>query len=332
MATNSTRDLFLSQAVNEALDEELARDPKVFLLGEEVGVWGGAYNVTSGLLDKWGPERVLDTPISEAAIVGAAVGASLTGTRPVPEIMYSDFLGIAMDQIVNQAAKNRYMFGGKASLPITLRTTFGGGTGHAGQHSQCPEAWFTHVPGLKVVTCATPHDAKGLLKSAIRDDSVVVFFEHKALYNQRGPVPEDEYTIPLGVADVKRPGTDVSVFTYARQVHNALEAADELAGEGISVEVVDLRTLYPLDVDAVLTSTAKTHRAVVVYEAVRFTGYGAEIAALIQEHAFDELDAPVLRGAAAHSPVPFSEPLERAYLPSPGKIADAIRQTLEGAR
>lgn len=329
---SATRDLFLSQAVNEALDEELARDPKVFLLGEEIGVWGGAYNVTEGLLDKWGPDRVIDTPISEAAIVGAAVGASLTGTRPVPEIMYSDFLGIAMDQVVNQAAKNRYMFGGKATLPITLRTTFGGGTGHAGQHSQCPEVWFTNVPGLKVVTSATPHDAKGLLKSAIRDDSVVVFFEHKALYNQRGPVPDKEYTIPLGLADVKRSGNDVSVLTYARQVHNALEAAEKLEADGISVEVVDLRTLFPLDVDTVLTSIAKTHRAVVVYEAVRFTGYGAEIAALIQEHAFDELDSPVLRVAAPHAPVPFSEPLEQAYLPNAEKIANAVRQTLEGSR
>ncbi|MBM4438730.1 MAG: alpha-ketoacid dehydrogenase subunit beta, partial [Actinobacteria bacterium] len=262
----------MSVAIQEALAEEMDRDPSVFLLGEEIGVWGGAYNVTGGLLERYGPMRVFDTPISEAAIAGAAVGAALTGCRPVAEFMFSDFMGIAMDQIANQAAKNRYMFGGKAKLPIVYRAPFGAVGGNAAQHSQSPEAWFTHVPGLKVVTSSTPYDAKGLLKSAIRDDNVVIFFEHKALYAVRGHVPTGEYTIPLGVADVKRTGTDVSVMTYARQVQYALEAAEALAAEGISVEVVDLRTLYPLDIATVLASVRKTHRAVVVHESVKFGG------------------------------------------------------------
>jgi pyruvate dehydrogenase E1 component beta subunit len=331
-AEAEVREMFLGQALNEALDEEMARDPTVFLLGEEVGVWGGAYNVSAGLLEKWGPERIVDTPISEAAIVGAAVGAALTGMRPIPEIMYSDFLGIAMDQVVNQAAKNRYMFGGKAELPITLRTTFGGGTGHAGQHSGSPEAWFTHVPGLKVVTNSTPHDAKGLLKSAIRDDNVVIFFEHKAIYNQRGHVPKEDYTIPLGVAQVRREGSDCTVITYARQVLFALEAAEQLASDGISVEVIDLRTLYPLDIETVLSSVRKTNRAVIVHDAVRFSGFGAEITSQIQELAFDYLDAPVGRLGGAFVPIPFSQPLENIALPNADGIAAAVRNTLQGVK
>ena len=328
----ATRQIFMSQALHEALDEEMARDPNVFVMGEEVGIWGGAYNVTAGLLEKWGEARIIDTPISEAAIGGAAVGAAVTGCRPVAEFMYSDFMGIAMDQIVNQAAKNRYMFGGAAKLPITYRAPFGAGTGNAAQHTQSLEAWFAHVPGLKVVTCSSPHDAKGLLKSSIREDNVVIFFEHKAIYSMRGPVPEDEYTIPLGMADVKREGADVSVVTYARQVHYALEAAEQLAGEGIDVEVVDVRTLYPLDVDTILASVNKTNHAVVVYEAARFGGFGAEIASQIQEHGFDDLDAPVLRVAGSHSPIPFSEPLEKGAIPDPERIAAAIRESLQGSR
>ena len=328
----ATREIFMSQALNEALDEELTRDPNVFVLGEEIGVWGGAYNVTAGLLEKWGPDRIIDTPISEAAIAGTAIGAALAGLRPVAEFMYSDFMGIAMDQIVNQAAKNRYMFGGKARLPITYRASFGAGTGNAAQHTQSLEAWFTHIPGLKVVTSSTPYDAKGLLKSSIREDNVVIFLEHKAIYSMRGHVPQAEYTIPLGVADVKRAGTDVSIISYARQVNYALQAAEELASEGISAEVVDLRTLYPLDIEAVLTSVAKTHHAVVVYEAVKFGGFGGEVVAQIQEMAFDELDAPVLRVAGAHAPIPFSEPLEKAAIPDPPRIAAAVRQVLQGSR
>ncbi len=327
-----TRQIFMSQALHEALDEELARDPTVFVLGEEIGVWGGAYNVTAGLLDKWGGDRIVDTPISEAAIAGAAIGSSLTGSRPVAEFMYSDFMGIAMDQLVNQAAKNRYMFGGKTAVPITYRAPFGAGTGNAAQHTQSLEAWFVHVPGLKVITSSTPYDAKGLLKSAIREDNVVVAFEHKALYAMRGHVPEEEYTIPLGVAEVKREGTDVSVITYARQVHYALEAAEQLQSEGISVEVVDVRTLFPLDVDTIINSIKKTNRAVVVHEAVRFGGFGGEITAQIQEQAFDYLDAPILRVAGSHSPIPFSEPLELLAFPDPARIVAAIRQSLQGVK
>ncbi|MBM4437202.1 MAG: alpha-ketoacid dehydrogenase subunit beta [Actinobacteria bacterium] len=327
-----TREIFMSQALQEALVEEMTRDGSVFLMGEEIGVWGGAYNVTAGLLERFGPARVIDTPISEAAIAGTAIGAALTGSRPVAEFMYSDFMGIAMDQIVNQAAKNRYMFGGKAKLPIVYRSTFGAGTGNAAQHTQSLEAWFTHVPGLKVVTNSSPYDAKGLLKSAIRDDNVVVFLEHKAIYSMRGPVPAGEYLIPLGVAEVKRVGTDVSVITYARQVHYALEAAEQLAAEGIMVEVVDVRTLYPLDVGTVVQSVKKTNHAVVVHEAVTFGGFGGELAAQIQEHCFDDLDAPVLRVGALHSPVPFSEPLERGQFPDPPRIVAAVRQVLQGSR
>lgn len=328
----TTRQIFMSQALHEAIDEEMDRDPNVFVMGEEVGIWGGAYAVTAGLLDKWGSDRVVDTPISEAAIGGAAVGAAVTGSRPIAEFMYSDFMGIAMDQIVNQAAKNRYMFGGAAELPITYRAPFGAGTGNAAQHTQSLEAWFAHVPGLKVVTSSTPYDAKGLLKSSIRENNVVVFFEHKAIYSMRGPVPEGEYTVPLGVADVKRQGRDVSVVTYARQVHYALEAAEQLASEGIEVEVVDVRTLYPLDVETLIDSVRKTNRAVVVYEAARFGGFGAELASQIQEHAFDYLDAPVLRVAGSHSPIPFSEPLEKGAIPDPDQIAAAIRESLQGSK
>ena len=327
-----TREIFMSEALREAIDEEMQRDPAVFLVGEEVGVWGGAYAVSAGLLEKWGPDRIVDTPIAEAAIAGLGIGAALTGSRPIAEFMYSDFMGIAMDQIVNQAAKNRYMFGGKASLPLTYRASFGAGTGNAAQHTQSLEAWFAHVPGLKVITASTPYDAKGLLKSAIREDNVVVMFEHKAIYSMRGHVPEEEYLVPIGVADVKREGSDVSVITYARQVHNALEAAEQLSTEGISVEVVDIRSLYPLDTEAILRSVRKTHRAVVLYEAVRFCGFGAEIASQIQELAFDDLDAPVLRVGAAHAPVPFSEPLEQGSFPDAERVATAIRDSLQGAR
>lgn len=322
--------IFFNQALREALDEEMARDQRVFLLGEEIGIWGGAYKVTEGLLEKYGPMRVVDTPISEALIAGAAVGAAISGSRPVAEFMYCDFMGIAMDQIVNQAAKNRYMFGGKATLPIVYRATAGAGIGNAAQHMQSLEAWFTHVPGLKVVMPSTPYDAKGLLKSAIRDNNVVIFLEHKILYRTRGHVPQAEYLIPLGKADVKRVGRHATVVTYSRQVVSALEAAEELEREGIDVEVVDLRTLYPLDIGPVIESVKKTNRALVVHEAVRFGGFGGEVASQIQELGFDYLDAPVKRLGALHSPVPFSEPLEAASIPSPQKIAEGVRELLRG--
>ena len=326
----SDRQIYFNQALNEALDEELARDERVFVLGEEIGVWGGAYKVTADLLDKYGPERIVDTPISEALIAGAAVGAAITGSRPVAEFMYQDFMGIAMDQIVNQAAKNRYMFGGKATLPIVYRASTGAGVGNAAQHTQSLEAWFTHVPGLKVVSPSNPYDAKGLLKSAIRDDNVVCFFEHKALYGSRGPVPTGEYLIPLGQAKVVRGGGAATIVTYSRQVNFALEAAEQLSGEGTEVEVIDLRTLYPLDVETVLASVRKTNRAMVVHEAVRFGGFGGEIAAQIGELAFDYLDAPVKRLGAKHSPVPFSETLEMGSFPSVADIAAGVRDLLRG--
>ena len=328
--TSGDRQIYLNQALNEALDEELARDDRVFLLGEEIGVWGGAYKVTADLLDKYGPGRVVDTPISEALIAGAAVGAAITGSRPVAEFMYQDFMGIAMDQIVNQAAKNRYMFGGKATLPIVYRASTGAGVGNAAQHTQSLEAWFAHVPGLKVVSPSNPHDAKGLLKSAIRDDNVVCFFEHKALYGNRGPVPTGEYLVPLGQANIVREGDAATIVTYARQVNFALEAAKQLAAGGIDVEVIDLRTLYPLDVATVVDSVRKTNRALVVHEAVRFGGFGGELAAQIQELAFDYLDAPVKRLGAKHSPVPFAESLEFGSFPSVADIENGVRELLQG--
>ena len=329
-APGQSRMIYFNQTLREALDEEMERDPTVFIYGEEVGVWGGAYKVTEGFLEKYGPERIVDTPISEALIGGAAVGAAITGSRPVAEFMYQDFMGIAMDQIVNQAAKNRYMFGGKNALPIVYRAPCGAGTGNAAQHTQSLEAWFTHVPGLKVVMPSTHYDAKGLLKSAIRDDNVVLFFEHKALYSERGHVPEEEYLVPIGVADVKRPGAHATIVTYSRQVGYALQAAENLAEEGIDVEVVDLRTLYPLDIDTVVASVQKTNRAMVVHEAVRFGGFGGEVASQIQELAFDYLDAPVKRLGAAHAPVPFAEELEMASFPSVETITQGIRDLLEG--
>ena len=327
---STDRQIYFNQALNEALDEELARDDRVFVLGEEIGVWGGAYKVTADLLDKYGPERIVETPISEALIGGAAVGAAITGSRPVAEFMYQDFMGIAMDQIVNQAAKNRYMFGGKATVPIVYRAPTGAGAGNAAQHTQSLEAWFTHVPGLKIVTPSNAYDAKGLLKSAIRDDNVVCFFEHKALYGIRGAVPTGEYLVPLGKANVVRSGDAATIVTYLRQVNFALEAAEQLAAEGIEIEVIDLRTLYPLDVETVLESVRKTNRAMVVHEAVRFGGFGGEIAAQIGELAFDYLDAPVKRLGAKHSPVPFSETLEFGSFPSVDEIVAGTRDLLRG--
>ena len=324
------RVIFFNQALREAVDEEMQRDPNVFVIGEEIGVWGGAYKVTEGLLEKYGPTRIVDTPISEALIAGAAVGAAITGLRPIAEFMYSDFMGIAMDQIVNQAAKNRYMFGGKATLPIVYRAATGAGIGNAAQHTQSLEAWFTHIPGLKVVTPSNAYDAKGLLKAAIRDNNVVVFLEHKALYASRGNVPEGEYLVPLGVSELKRTGTDLTIVSYSRQVVFALQAAEQLASEGIEVEVVDLRTLYPMDISTAIASVQKTNRALVVHEAVQFGGFGGEIASQIQEQAFDYLDAPVVRLAAMHSPVPFSEPLEFGSFPSVERIVESAKGLLAG--
>ena len=314
------------QALNEALREEMLRDERVFLMGEDIAIYGGAYQVTRGLYGEFGAERVRDTPISEAAIAGAAAGAAMTGMRPVAEIMYIDFSTIAMDQIVNIAAKNRFMFGGKSIVPVVYRTQGGAGRGIAEHHSQSLEALYQHVPGIFVVMPSTPFDAKGLLKTCIRDDNPVMFVEHKMLYGVEGEVPEQEYTVPLGVTDVKRTGTDVTVIAYSRMVFLALEAAEDLAKEGISVEVVDPRTLKPLDIETIIGSVKKTSRAVVVHEGYRTCGVGAEIAAQIMEKAFDYLDAPVLRVAGEDVPIPMSPVLEEAAIPSKEKIMNAIRK------
>ncbi len=316
------------QAVRDALREEMLRDPKVFVMGEDVGLYGGAYGATRDLFTEFGGERVMDTPISEALIGGAAVGAAMTGLRPVAEIMYVDFTPLAMDQIANQGAKNRYMFGGKTRVPMVIRTEGGAGRSIAAHHSQSLESLWVHFPGIYVVMPATPYDAKGLLKAAIRDDNPVMFIEHKMLYKTEGPVPEQEYVIPLGVADVKREGTDVTIVTYSRMVLRALEAAEKLAEEGISAEVVDLRTLKPLDIDTVAASVRKTGRVVGVTEAYKTGSFISELVTRINEACFDWLDAPVVRVAAADVPVPMAESLEDAAIPNVDAIIKGVRQAL----
>jgi acetoin:2,6-dichlorophenolindophenol oxidoreductase subunit beta len=317
-----------SQAINQAITLEMERDPKIYVAGEDVGVFGGCFGVTAGLVDKFGARRVRDTPITESAIVGTAVGAAAAGMRPVIEIMFVDFFGVALDQLYNQAAKMKYMFGGKAKIPMVVRTSCGAGIGAAAQHSQCLEAWFMHVPGLKVVMPSTPADAKGLLIASIRDDNPVVFLEHKMLYGMEGEVPEGDYVVPLGRADIKREGTDITIVATARMVHFALEAADKLAGDGIQVEVVDPRTLSPLDEETILESVRKTHRLVIVHEEVKFAGSGAEIAAMAAEKAFDYLDAPIQRVAAPFTPVPFATTLEQEFIPSVDKIMAAVKSAV----
>ncbi|MBV9120421.1 MAG: alpha-ketoacid dehydrogenase subunit beta [Chloroflexi bacterium] len=326
-APASTRELTYAQALNEALAEEMRRDPTVFVMGEDVAIWGGGgvFGVTKGLVDEFGVERVRDTPISEEAIVALAVGAAATGSRPVAEIMYVDFMGLSMEPITNQAAKLRYMFGGKASVPLVVRAQEGAGRGNAAQHSQSLEAWFCHIPGLKVVTPSMPADAKGLLKSAIRDDNPVIFLEHKALYFNKGPVPEGEHVIPLGVADVKRPGRHVTVVGIHACVQKALQAATELEAEGIELEVIDPRTLVPLDIETILESVRKTGRLIVSHEAYTNAGYGAEIIARVVAQAFDYLDAPPLRVCAKDVPVPYAASLETAALPQVHDIVSAAR-------
>ncbi|HER19772.1 MAG TPA: alpha-ketoacid dehydrogenase subunit beta [Chromatiales bacterium] len=315
-------------ALLEAAREEMQRDESVFIMGEDVGLYGGAYGATRGLLDEFGAERVRDTPISEATIGGAAVGAAMAGMRPVAEIMYVDFTPLAMDQIANQGAKNRYMFGGKTTVPMVIRTEGGAGRSIAAHHSQSLEALWTHFPGIYVVMPSTPFDAKGLLKAAIRDDNPVMFIEHKMLYGVKGPVPEKEYLIPFGVADVKREGSDVTVITYSRMVHRALEAAEKLAQEGVSVEVIDLRTLKPLDMETISKSVIKTGRVIGVTEAYKTGSFISELAMMIQEQLFDWLDAPIVRVAAADVPVPMSETLEDAAIPNVDKIIAGIREAL----
>jgi len=330
-ATAGTKVMTYAEALNEALREEMRRDPTVFVMGEDVAIWGGGgvFGVTKGLVEEFGPDRIRDTPISELVIAAAAVGAAATGTRPVAEIMYVDFMALAMEPIVNQAAKMRYMFGGKITLPMVIRAQEGAGRGNAAQHSQSLEAWFAHIPGLKVVVPSTPADAKGLLKTAIRDNNPVIFLEHKVLYFTKGEVPTDEnFTIPFGVADVKREGTDVTVVGIHTQVLEALKAAEELEKEGISVEVIDPRTVSPLDVDTIVTSVKKTGRLVVSHQAVEQGGVGGEIIARVVEAAFDYLDAPPQRVCGKNVPLPYAEALEREALPYKDDIIAAIRRII----
>jgi 2-oxoisovalerate dehydrogenase E1 component len=317
-----------AQALQEAMRDEMLRDERVFIFGEDVGLYGGAYGATRGLWEEFGESRVIDTPISEATIGGAAVGAAMAGMRPVAEIMYVDFTPLAMDQIANQGAKNRYMFGGKTSVPMVIRTEGGAGRAIAAHHSQSLEALWTHFPGIYVVMPATPYDAKGLLKAAIRDDNPVMFIEHKMLYKEKGPVPEEEYIIPLGVADVKRQGKDVTLVTYSRMVLRALEAAEMLAQEGIQVEVIDLRSLKPLDMETVIASVKKTGRLVGVTEGYENTSFINEVMAQVNELAFDWLDAPMVRVAAANVPVPRAEVLEDLAIPNVGRIVEACRKVV----
>jgi pyruvate/2-oxoglutarate/acetoin dehydrogenase E1 component len=316
-------------ALREALREEMQRDNKVFLLGEDIGrYWGGAFGVTKGLADEFGDERVRDTPISESAIIGVGVGAAITGMRPVAEIMFGDLTALAMDQICNQAAKIRYMFGGQANVPLVVRTPFGAGVNIASHHSQSLEAWFMHTPGLYVAVPSTPYDAKGLLKTAIRGNDPVFFVEHKLLYPIKGMIPEEDYTVPFGVADVKREGNDVTIFATLIMVHKALAAAEKLGKEGISAEVVDPRTLTPLDKTAIVKSVKKTGRIVIVTEDCKTGGVSAEIAAVMAEEALDYLDAPIKRVAEPDTPIPFSPPLEQFVIPDEKSIIKAVKETV----
>lgn len=315
------------EAIREALVEEMRRDPKVFVLGEDVGPYGGAFGVTQGIAEEFGESRCIDTPISESAIVGVSIGAALRGYRPVAEMQFADFISCGFDQIVNQAATLRYRCGGRVACPLVVRAPSGGNVGGGLYHSQNPEGWFIHRPGLKVVAPSTAYDAKGLLKAAIRDDNPVIYFEHKYLYRRaKGPVPEGEEIVPLGVAAIRRPGSDATLVTYGAMVAPSLEAADRLAKEGIEVEVIDLRTLLPLDKDAVFASIEKTSRLLIVHEDVKTLGIGSEIAALAVEERFDVLDAPVMRVTYPDTHCPFSQVLEQYNLPNADKISEALRR------
>jgi pyruvate/2-oxoglutarate/acetoin dehydrogenase E1 component len=321
-----SKELSYVEAIREGLAEEMRRDAKVFVLGEDVGPYGGAFGVTQGLYDEFGELRVIDTPISESAIVGISIGAAIRGYRPVAEMQFADFISCGFDQIVNQAATLRYRYGGRAAVPIVIRAPSGGNVSGGLYHSQNPEAWFVHRPGLKVVAPSTAYDAKGLLKAAIRDDNPVIYFEHKYLYRRaKGPVPEGDEIVPIGIAAVRREGDDITLLTYGAMVTPSLEAADRLAKEGIEVEVIDLRTLMPYDKDAMFTSIEKTNRALIVHEDVKTLGLGAELSAVITEERFQQLDAPVLRVTYPDTYTPFSHVLEHFNLPSADKIADALR-------
>lgn len=317
------RELTYAQAINEAIKEEMENDPDVFCLGEDIGLLGGAFQATRGLLDIFGSARVRNTPISEQAIAGFAIGAAMKGMRPIAEFMYIDFMGLAIDQIVNQAAKSHYMFGGKIKVPVVFRTQGGAGRGNAGQHSQSLEAWYYHIPGLKLVMPSTPYDAKGLLKSAIRDDNPVVFIEHKLLYSTKGQVPVEEYTIPLGKADIKRTGSDLTVVATSNMVPKVLNIAEKLKDK-VDLEIIDPRTLVPLDMDSIISSVKKTNKAVIVQEAARKGGVASDIATYIMEEAFDYLDYPVKIIAGENTIIPFSNKLEMEAIPGETSIEKNI--------
>lgn len=323
-----SRQIFFSDALREAMSEEMRRDPAIFLMGEDVGVFGGVFGVSAGMHQEFGEERVRDTPISEQAIIGAGLGAALVGMRPIVEIMFADFVTVAMDQIVNQAAKARYMSGGKARVPLTMRVANGAPGSSAAQHSQSPESWFMNVPGLKIVIPATPYDAKGLLKTAIRDEDPVLFFEHKLLYGDLGEVPEEEYTIPFGQAAIPRSGSDATLVAIGGVVSKAMQAADRLAEKNISVEVIDPRTLVPLDEETLLESVAKTNRVIIAHEAHRRGGPGAEIAALLAEKAIGDLDGPIVRVGTKNVPFPYNRELENYILPGVDDIIEAVENVV----
>ena len=325
----TTRELTYVKAFNEGMHQIMAEDPDVFLIGEDVAGYGGVFHMFDGLLDTYGQKRVKDTPIAEQAIIGLGVGAAARGLRPVCDLMFMDFIGVAMDQIFNQAAKMKYMFGGAVSVPLTITTAGGAGMSAAAQHSQSLEAWLAHIPGLKVALPATPYDAKGLIVGAIRDDNPTIVVLQKKMLGVKGPVPEELYAIPFGEAHVAREGTDTTIVAIARMVPEALKAAEMLASDGISVEVIDPRTVQPLDTDTIVASVKKTNRALIVHEAVEFGGIGAEISSQIQEEAFDYLDAPVARLAAPFAPVPYAPILENAYVPDAARIEQAVRRLLE---
>ena len=325
------REITYLEAVREAMTQEMERDETVFLIGEDVGAYGGAFQASLGMLDQFGPERILDTPITELGLTGAAVGAALVGMRPIAEIMFMDFLTLASEQLVNQAAKLRFMFGGHATVPMVLRTPAGSGTGAAEHHSQSLENWFVHIPGLKVVMPSTPYDVKGLLISSIRDNNAVVFVEHKLLYKVKGPVPEESYTIPLGQADVKREGSDLTIVATSIMVQKSLEAAETLAAEGIDIEVIDPRTLRPLDTETLIKSVKKTGKLLIVHEAVKTGGFGGELAAIITEsEAFGYLDAPIVRLAGKEIPIPYNRTLELNAVPQVENIVEKARELAQG--
>ncbi len=323
------REIEYREAIREAITEEMDRDRKVFLIGEDIGVYGGAFKVYKGLLDKYGPGRVINTPISETAIIGAAIGAALTGYRPIAEIMFIDFAALAMDQIANQAAKIHFMSGGSIDVPLVIRTQGGVGKGLSAQHSQSLESWFYHIPGLKVAIPSTAYDAKGLLKTAVRDNSPVIFIEHKMIYPVKGPVPEKQYIIPFGKADIKRKGRDITILAYANMILKSLEAAEEMEREGVDCEIIDPRTLVPLDIDAIVDSVKKTGRLVIVSEACRRGSVASDISARVTEKAFEYLKAPVKIVAGLDTPIAYNFALEQASIPQKADILEAVKTIIK---